>query len=115
VYDPSKQLESNCNMGMIGLDTLPSLQQIKNDDSAEELKALITEHYHETNSSLAKKLLTNWEQEVASFVKVIPNDYRKILEKEKALKAFMKQEEKQEKEKESSGENIEEPVVTTQL
>jgi glutamate synthase domain-containing protein 3 len=105
-------------MGMIGLETLPSLQKNKGDDSAEELKALITEHYQETNSSLAKKLLMNWEQEVSSFVKVIPNDYRKILQKENALKAFMKQEQ-QKKGKETSnsnnGEMSEEPVITTHL
>ena len=45
----------------------------------ESLKNLIEEHLKETNSSKAKNILANWDEEVNSFLKVVPNDYKKII------------------------------------
>ena len=44
-----------------------------------ELKEMITRHYEETGSSLAKKILDDFEYYLPRFKKVMPDDYRKML------------------------------------
>ncbi len=73
VLDESGDFASLCNMEMILLEKLESSDEIK------ELKALITEHYEKTESSVAKRLLDDWKASVAKFVKVIPADYKKMM------------------------------------
>ena len=41
---------------------------------------MIERHQQLTQSALAKRVLSNWENLVSSFVKVMPVDYRKVLE-----------------------------------
>jgi glutamate synthase domain-containing protein 3 len=60
-------------MGMIGVDALAA------DDEA-QLRALVEEHVTRTGSDLGKELLAFWAQARTSFVKVIPNEYKRILE-----------------------------------
>ncbi len=45
----------------------------------EKLKEMISAHYKETESKLAKKILDNFEQYLPKFKKIVPNDYRKML------------------------------------
>jgi glutamate synthase (NADPH/NADH) large chain len=46
----------------------------------EQLKGLLTEHLQETGSTLAARLLENFDAEVANFTKVMPRDYARVLE-----------------------------------
>ena len=48
-----------------------------------ELHALISAHYKYANSSLAKKILDNWAEYVEKFIKVVPIEYKKVLQEEK--------------------------------
>ncbi|KAH3902636.1 probable Glutamate synthase [NADH] [Saccharomycodes ludwigii] len=50
------------------------------------VKNLIQEHYNYTQSELAKRILDNFNYHLKKFVKVLPNDYRKVLEKEAKVK-----------------------------
>lgn len=50
-----------------------------NDLDKESLKSLIEEHLKETSSNKAKSILDNWDEEVNRFLKVVPNDYKKII------------------------------------
>jgi glutamate synthase (NADPH) large chain len=55
IYDPENKIDShNFNMEMIGLEE-PSEEDLK------ELKALIENHRHYTESDIAKEILDNWE------------------------------------------------------
>ena len=63
----------NCNQDMVDLDPLD-----REDDMAELLE-LLREHYRLTHSSVAAELMANWEQAVASFVKVMPCEYKRVL------------------------------------
>lgn len=38
------------------------------------------QHKKETGSKLAEKLLSNFEENLASFKKIIPNDYKKMMD-----------------------------------
>ena len=44
---------------------------------------LINNHLYYTNSTVAEQILTNWEDYLPKFVKVIPFEYKKVLEEQK--------------------------------
>jgi len=48
---------------------------------AQELFELIQNHYHATESTKALMILENWESQLTHFIKVIPTDYKKALER----------------------------------
>lgn len=76
VLDEKNTFEANCNIAMVGLET-PS------DENFEELKALIQTHYKLTNSEKAKQVLADFEELKTQFIKIIPHDYKRILEEKK--------------------------------
>jgi glutamate synthase (NADPH) large chain len=48
-----------------------------------ELQDMMNKHLLYTQSSLAATVLTNWDEYLPKFVKVIPFEYRKVLEEMK--------------------------------
>ncbi|WP_281323584.1 glutamate synthase large subunit [Flavobacterium aestivum] len=75
VYDAQKKFENGlCNMEMVALETLE-------DDDLIRLKQLVKNHSLYTNSPLAKRLLADWENESRHFIKVMPTDYKKALQR----------------------------------
>ena len=50
---------------------------------AQRLRELVEKHAHYTNSSRAREILDNWYTYLPKFVKVMPVDYRRALEKMK--------------------------------
>ena len=73
VYDPDHTLYKRVNKETVSIDELSE----KSDK--ELLKTLIKEHYNATKSKKAKKLLDDFEGEIKNFKKIIPNDYKKIM------------------------------------
>ncbi|AIJ25152.1 glutamate synthase large subunit [Amycolatopsis methanolica] len=51
------------------------------------LKDIVTRHHELTRSAVAASLLGDWPRRSASFTKVMPRDYRRVLEATKAAKA----------------------------
>ena len=45
-----------------------------------ELKTLIKNHHKYTGSKIAKDILDNWEIELHKFTKVMPSDYKRVLQ-----------------------------------
>jgi glutamate synthase domain-containing protein 3 len=82
VLDRNKKFDLHCNKGLV--DLVP----VEEDEDAEQLKALILEHYQYTKSTVAKKILDEWEETLGQFVKVFPRDYKRVLmeRKQKILK-----------------------------
>jgi glutamate synthase (NADPH/NADH) large chain len=78
VWDPEGELLGNCNLGMVELEHLTQ--------EAEEvaLKGWINQHQQWTNSAVAHKILGRWSEAVGEFVKVMPTDYKRVLEAEQA-------------------------------
>ncbi len=75
VFDPLKQFDSGlCNMEMVALETLE-----ETDFTA--VRRLIKNHALFTNSPLAKRILEDWDNQKNHFVKVMPTDYKKALER----------------------------------
>ncbi len=69
-----------CNMGMVEL----SLVEDRGD--MRELRSLINRHYEFTGSPLANRILDDWENYIDRFIKIIPYEYKKVLEEEKIAK-----------------------------
>ncbi|MDR3321082.1 MAG: hypothetical protein LBS93_01430, partial [Synergistaceae bacterium] len=74
VYDPASKLEPNANMAIISLTKLE-------DDDADILRGILENHISYTGSRKAKAILDDFETSLPSFVKVIPNAYRDVLNK----------------------------------
>lgn len=73
VYDVKGVFPGNCNKEMVDLDPVE-------DESATELRNMITEHYQYTGSTVAKFILDDFENQLKHFIKVFPKDYKKALE-----------------------------------
>jgi glutamate synthase (NADPH/NADH) large chain len=64
-------------MGMVELSLVEDLSD------SEELKDLITRHFNYTGSRKAKMILDNFNKFLPEFIKVIPYDYKKVLQEQK--------------------------------
>ena len=73
VLDDINALRIRTNLGTVELEPLVDSQDIL------EVHSLVSLHAEMTQSSVAKKLLEQWEASVAKFVKVIPTDYKRVL------------------------------------
>ncbi|MCE5341645.1 MAG: glutamate synthase large subunit [Planctomycetaceae bacterium] len=78
VLDEMQLFDTLCNLDMVELESI-YLEEDKN-----ILKELITRHYKWTNSKQAHRILDSWSDMLGKFVKVVPIDYRKSLEKMRA-------------------------------
>ena len=56
-------------------------------EDSEQVRLLVQRHAAETDSPVAARLLASWDREVREFVKVMPRDYRRILEATKLAEA----------------------------
>lgn len=72
IYDVKGVFAGRCNKDMIDLDPLDQ-------QDAAELQDLITKHHAYTNSTVAKFILKDWENQLRHFVKVFPKEYKAVL------------------------------------
>jgi glutamate synthase (NADPH/NADH) large chain len=82
IWDPHDRFLANCNLGMV------ELEKVVEEEDAAELRGLIERHQQLTGSGVAERLLANWDVAVPQFVKVMPTDYKRVLE-ERRKKAVM--------------------------
>ena len=80
VYDALRTLEARCNPDMVEL-AKPT------DAELEEVRKLIEEHVERTASPRGIKLLYQFSEARRHFVKVIPHEYRQIMERAARLQA----------------------------
>ena len=83
VLDEAGNFDYYCNQGLVELSPVEDKTDIK------ELQDMISKHLTYTQSAVASKILTNWEAYLPKFVKVIPFEYKKVLEEQK-LKELQK-------------------------
>jgi glutamate synthase (NADPH) large chain len=74
VWDVNKSFVKNCNVEMVQLDTLEG-------DDEELIKAMIQSHLTYTESKVAAHILSYWDVAIKQFVKVMPVEYKAILNK----------------------------------
>ncbi|MGR8933478.1 MAG: glutamate synthase large subunit [Gammaproteobacteria bacterium] len=103
VLDEDGTFEKRCNLSMVELEPIPAedtalevldhqggslethglvdIMHNMSSDDERRLYTLIERHRRYTDSSRAKQILDNWKSYLPQFVKVMPVDYRKALEK----------------------------------
>jgi len=72
------------------------LEKVEAAEDLSELKALIKKHFDHTQSTVARRILDDWDQSVAKFVKVMPTDYKRVLQTLKDSAKPQQQEDKME-------------------
>jgi glutamate synthase domain-containing protein 3 len=75
VFDEFQLFDTLCNLDMVELESLWQ------EEDQRVLLDLLNRHYRWTGSVQARRILDNWPEMSGKFVKVMPIDYRKALEK----------------------------------
>ncbi|GAC69278.1 glutamate synthase large subunit [Gordonia soli] len=73
LYDPDNQLESNLNTELVEIEPLEV-------EDLEFIADLVAEHREETGSPVAAAVLDGWDVAQQQFRKVMPRDYKRVLE-----------------------------------
>ena len=73
VLDEDGEFDIKCNKGMVGL------EKIEEDEDVELVKGLLTKHVQYTQSTVAEKILGDWDNYRSKFVKVMPTAYKRVL------------------------------------
>jgi glutamate synthase (NADPH/NADH) large chain len=74
VYDDDGQFKDRCNLEMV------ELEKADTPDDIATIQRLLGNHVKFTGSTVAKAVLDDFEKELRWFVKVMPTDYRRVLE-----------------------------------
>jgi len=77
IYDENDTFSERCNMEMVDLEPVTS------EEDELLLRRLITDHAKLTGSTTAQTMNDSWEDMKKKFVKVMPRDYRRVLEARK--------------------------------
>ena len=78
VYDDDDDFITRCNLGMV------VLEKVETAEDTAELKELIKRHQDKTDSSVAARILESWDGSLPKFVKVMPVDYKRVLEENRS-------------------------------
>ena len=73
VLDEEERFEQLFNPEMVGLEAVES------EDDVELLRGMVEQHLEWTGSGVARRVLDDWEESLPKFVKVMPNDLKRVL------------------------------------
>ncbi|TVQ88820.1 MAG: glutamate synthase large subunit [Deltaproteobacteria bacterium] len=79
VYDETGEFPAHCNRSMVGLESLVDAADLS------LVYELLCEHVEATASRNARRILDNWSLAVERFVKVMPHEYRRVLQQRRAM------------------------------
>jgi glutamate synthase (ferredoxin) len=80
VLDDDRDLATRCNKEMVQLHRLDEPEEI------ELVKDLVFRHAQLTGSTRAAKILVDWDYFVPRFVRVVPNDYKRVLDAQRKMR-----------------------------
>lgn len=81
VIDWDGEFTKRCNFEMI------SLENLEDKDEIGEVRSMIAKHVQFTGSDLGRRVLEDWDGFVGKIVKVIPKDYKRMMEQIAKVKA----------------------------
>jgi glutamate synthase (ferredoxin) len=81
VYDANGDFRVRCNPEMVGLEPLDEHEDL------DLVLGLLRRHLEYTGSTVAEKLLADWPAVASRFVKVMPRDYKRVLQEQKVAGA----------------------------
>src|SRR5215216_1804758 len=73
VLDEAERFETLCNMDMVGLEA------VKSEEDIELLHGMVERHLEWSGSERARRVLDDWDEILPNFVKVMPQDLKRIL------------------------------------
>jgi len=73
VLNEDHDFDKKCNKGLVGLEELQA-------GDIEEVKKLINNHYNYTGSKKARQILDNFDEYLQNFIKIIPHDFKRVME-----------------------------------
>jgi len=79
VLDETEDFPTRCNLQMVGLEKLEDADEI------EQVWKMIQRHQTYTRSARAAAILSEWQHYVPKFVKVMPKDYKRVLQSMKRV------------------------------
>ncbi|KAK3134883.1 hypothetical protein QOZ80_5BG0411960 [Eleusine coracana subsp. coracana] len=88
VYDVDGKFNTRCNHELV------DLYGVVEEDDIITLRTLIEQHRRNTESILAKDILSNFDELLPKFIKVFPRDYKRVLDMQKAAKEAEEKERK---------------------
>jgi glutamate synthase (ferredoxin) len=91
VFDEAGDFPQRCNLEMV------DLEPFQEPEDLEQVRDLLIQHAGYTGSAVAARILNDWDWAVGKFVKVMPVDYRRVLQ-EQRLAAQRRQEQEQQAE-----------------
>jgi glutamate synthase (ferredoxin) len=80
VLDENEDFATRCNQAMVQLTSVAEAEEI------ESIKNMVFRHAEYTGSSRATEVLLSWDQWLPKFVRVIPHDYKRVLEAQKEMR-----------------------------
>jgi glutamate synthase domain-containing protein 3 len=75
VYDETELFDTRCNLDMVDVESVWAEEDVK------VLRSMLENHVRHTGSERARTILAGWESRLPLFVKVMPIEYRKVLER----------------------------------
>jgi glutamate synthase domain-containing protein 3 len=76
VLDEDGTFKDRCNMGMV------EIGPVTDPDEITKLHTLIARHFQYTESAVARRILDNWDARLPKFQRVLPTEYRLVLERQ---------------------------------
>ncbi len=80
VLDEGGRFAANCNKEMVGLSKLDDAQEIN------LLHGMVFRHQQLTGSKRAEEVLAAWNNWIPYFVRIMPHDYKRVLEAQKRMR-----------------------------
>jgi glutamate synthase (ferredoxin) len=80
VLDEDGSFPVHCNQSMVGLG------RVEDPEELGAVKAMVERHVERTGSALGRRLLETWGEASRKLVRVMPNDYRRVLEAQASLR-----------------------------
>ncbi|MNI28670.1 Ferredoxin-dependent glutamate synthase 1 [compost metagenome] len=74
VLDVEGSFDKRCNMEMV------LLEKVQDKAEIEQLRTMLSRHVLYTDSEVGRRVLDNWSEMLPKFVRVIPKDYKRMLE-----------------------------------
>ena len=79
IFDERRNFSALCNREMV------SLSEIEDEVEIEFVKTMVFRHLELTESQRAKDIMLNWENTWPLFVRIIPNEYNRVLKAQKQM------------------------------
>ena len=79
IYDVDGNFKERCNSEMVEIEAVDKADRAT-------IRELLGKHYRYTKSPIAKDVLDNFDYCIGSFVKVMPTEYKRVIEHKKTIK-----------------------------